>query len=183
MTVDGRKKGSRAEIEVARLLGDWWGAFEPGMKFKRTPLSGGWGDADTRGGFKVAGDICTTSERWPFTVEVKRREGWSFGTLAKGRRSPVWAWWRQCIAEAAEENRTPMLWLRKNRQPWMVLLPERALATVLVRYKLKPDLVFRTLNRLVDDGGIRPAMVLGERFLSLPPTVWLPRRTPRKRRS
>jgi len=170
-----KNKGARGEIQVAKTLATWWGPIEE-ARFKRTPLSGGWGDADTRGGFKVAGDICTTAERWPFTVEVKRREGWTFGTFARGRRSPIWGWWRQCIEQAAEEDRIPLLWVRKNRQPWLVLAPERLLVPILVRQGLQPDLVFRTLSPGVDDGDIRPAMVLEPKFLALPPTAFLPGR-------
>jgi len=176
MGVSQKHKGARGEIQVAKDLATWWAQVEQGCKFKRTPLSGGWGDADTRGGFKVAGDICTTAERWPFTVEVKRREGWSFGTFARGRLSPVWGWWRQCIEQAAEEDRIPMLWFRKNRQPWLVLLPERLLVPILVRHQVQPDLVLRVLSPGVDDGDIRPAMVLGSKLLALPPTAWLPGR-------
>lgn len=175
MGASQKRKGSAAEIQVAKKLATWWSSVEPETKFKRTPLSGGWGDADTRGGFKVAGDICTTALRWPFTVEVKRREGWQFGTLAGGKRSPVWAWWRQCIDEAAEEDRIPMLWVKKNRKPWLVFLPERLLVPVLVRYDVQVDLVFKRLGRGVDDGDIRPAMVFAEKFLQTPANAWLKR--------
>lgn len=181
MGASEKHKGARGEIQVAKLLATWWAPIEPDARFKRTPLSGGWGDADTRGGFKVAGDICTTASRWPFTVEVKRREGWTFGTFASGKRSPVWGWWRQCIEQAGEEERIPMLWVRKNRQPWLVLLPERLLVPILVRQDVKPDLVFRCLSPFVDDGGIRPAMVFGDKFLELPAKAWLPRRRRAKR--
>lgn len=172
----GHRKGPRGEIEVAKLLKKWWAPIEPTARFKRTPLSGGWGDADTRGGFKVAGDICTTAKRWPFTVEVKRREGWKFGTFSAGRRSPIWGWWRQCIEQAAEEDRTPLLWVRKNRQPWLVLAPEALVVPILVRRHLIPDLVFFELARDIDDGDIRPAMVFGPKFLQVPASAWLPRR-------
>lgn len=174
--VQSRDKGSRAENQVSKLLAEWWQELEPASKFKRTPLSGGWGDADVRGGFKVAGDICTTAQFWPFTVEVKRREGWSFATFASGRRSPVWAWWRQCLAAAAEEDRIPLMFMRKNRQKWLVLAPERLLVPVLLRsLGVGPDLALGRLAPGVDDGDIRPAMVLAPAFLRVPPAAWLTR--------
>jgi hypothetical protein len=174
--VQGHRKGPLGENEVVHLLSDWWGQVEPGCQFKRTPKSGGWGNADVRGDFKVAGDICTTSQLWPFTIEVKRRESWSFGSFAEGRLSPVWKWWRQCIDAAAEEDRIPLLWARKNRRPWIVLLPERLLIPLLVARDIEPDITFARLSARVDDGDIRPACILGDKFLQLPPQAWLPKR-------
>lgn len=169
-----RRKGANAEIEVAKMLGSWWSLIEE-AKFKRTPLSGGWGDADVRGGFKVAGDICTTAKHWPFTIEVKRRENWSFGAFAKGRRSPVWAWWRQCLDAAAEEDRVPLLWARKSGSPWLVLAPERLLVPILVRHGVVPDVRFLRLAPGVDYGDILPCCLLAPKFLSLPPLAFLSR--------
>jgi hypothetical protein len=171
-----RRKGCTNEIKVARLLSEWWEQAEEGANFKRTPLSGGWGNADTRGGFKVAGDICTTSKIWPFTVEVKRREAWSFGSFSQGRTSPVWKWWRQCIDQAAEENRIPLLWMKQNRKPWIVLAPERLIVPLLIQFDLEPDVYFTRLSPKVDDGDIRPACVFGTKFLQIPPKAWLPSR-------
>lgn len=176
MGAKGHRKGPRGEIQVAKLLADWWHQIEPDARFKRTPMSGGWGgEAEVRGEFKVSGDICTTSKLWPFTIEVKRREGWSFGSFAAGRKSPVWSWWRQCLDAAAEEGRTPLLWMRHNRRPWLVCGPERLLVPLLVRHGQTPDVVFRKLSPAVDDGDIRPCVVLGTKFLELPPQAFLTR--------
>lgn len=118
-----REKGSRAEIEIAAKLQGWWGSLEPGTIFKRAPLSGGWGDADARGKFRAAGDLLCSSERWPFAVEVKRREGWTMSTLLLGRPSPVWGWWRQAVIAAEEMSAIPMLVFRKNREDWRMMIP------------------------------------------------------------
>lgn len=174
--VQGHLKGAKGERDVVGLLTQWWGQIEPDAQFKRTPKSGGWGNADVRGDMKVAGDICTTSPRWPFTVEVKRREKWSFGAFTEGRLSPVWKWWRQCITAAAEEDRIPLLWARKNRQPWIVLAPERLLVPLLVQRGLEPDVRFARLTSRVDDGDIRPVCIMATKFLALPPGDWLPKR-------
>lgn len=173
---NGRRKGAVAEIEVSKLLAAWWNQYEPNARFKRTPLSGGWGDREVRGEFKVAGDICTTSAAWPFTVEVKRREGWTFRSLAAGRPVAVWAWWRQTLAAAAEENRIPLLWFRHNEQPWLVLAPEYVLVPIAVRYGITPDLVFGRLSPGVDDGDVRPVCVLADKLLSISPEAFLRRR-------
>lgn len=122
--LNSRGKGKRGEREVSTLIAAWWSPVEPEAKFASTPGSGGWGNAKLRGDFKVSSDLTTTAKRFPFTVEVKREQNWSEAELNKGKRSPVWGWWRQCIGASREERRVPMLWFRKNRRPWFVLLPD-----------------------------------------------------------
>jgi len=116
-----KQKGSRGELEVISLLEPWWATFDPTTKWARTPGSGGWGTPESRGAFKAAGDIMTTSTAWPFDVEVKRREGWTDTAMIDGK-GPVWGWWRQCQQSARETGREPMLWFRRSRQPWRVFL-------------------------------------------------------------
>jgi hypothetical protein len=120
--VRGNPKGKKGEREVARLLERWWSSYEPGAKFVRTPQSGGWHGPDMRVEFKASGDIMTTATRFPFSVEVKRGQAWSWRELFAGRKSPVWAWWRQALGQGKESGLEPMLWFRKNRQPWHVLI-------------------------------------------------------------
>ena len=107
-------KGNGGEREVARKLEPWWCKVEPGATFIRTPQSGGWSTPQVRQEFRASGDIMTTAVRFPFAVEVKRREGWSPANLVAGKRSPVWGWWRETIVEARELGAEPMLWVRKN---------------------------------------------------------------------
>lgn len=119
-----RQKGNAAEREVAKIIEHWWQPFEPEAHFVRTPLSGGWGGPSLRGTFGAAGDLMTTSKTFPFAVEVKRREGWTWGRLLKGKPSPVWDWWLQAQVQGEEMQKIPMLWLRKNREPaWHIMLP------------------------------------------------------------
>ena len=119
-----KAKGAAAELEVRNLVQAWWRQLEPECVFARTPSSGGWSAPSMRGEFKVAGDLTTTAQHWPFTVEVKRREGWSERELKAGRRSPVWSWWGQVMVASEEEGRTPMLWFRRSHTPWLVMLPQ-----------------------------------------------------------
>jgi hypothetical protein len=87
--------------------------------FKRTPQSGGWSHAPE---FKVAGDLACNDARFPFCVEVKRRESWSWREFMAGRRSPVWTWWRQACAAAEASGLEPMMWMRRNHGDWIVVL-------------------------------------------------------------
>jgi hypothetical protein len=118
-----RQKGSVAEREVAKLLEGWWSPVEPGCRYVKTPLSGGWSTPQVRGDFRVSGDLATTAKLWPFTIEVKRRESWAWAPFLAGKPTPILGWWRQALAQSVEMNLEPMLWFRHNREPWNVMFP------------------------------------------------------------
>jgi hypothetical protein len=118
---NGRAKGKIAEREVARKLEAWWGQIEPGCRFKPTPMSGGWSSPDVRESFKTSGDLVTTASRFPFCIEVKRREGWSWSTLRAGKPSPVRGWWEQAYKQAEEMRAEPLLIFRHNHECWWMI--------------------------------------------------------------
>lgn len=122
MSVSERLKGKVAEREVAHLHEAWWGSLEPGCRFVSTPQSGGWSAPTVRAEFRASGDLMTTATRFPFCVEVKRREKWSLEWLQAGKASPVWGWWRQAQRAAVEAELEPVLWFRRSREPWWVLV-------------------------------------------------------------
>lgn len=111
-------KGAEAELEVGRLLTPYWRQLEPEALFVRTPGSGGWRHAKR---FGARGDLvhdAKTCKLFPFSLEVKRREGWSEPAFLLGSmRGPVWRWWDQACAAALDDGRRPMLWFRKNHPP------------------------------------------------------------------
>lgn len=118
------KKGPRGELEVRDLFAAWWAHVEPETKFVRTPRSGGW---HASAEFRAAGDLmCTPGSRFPYCVEVKRREGWSeerFLEIGPPRPSPVWKWWEQARRDARKIGGVyPLLAFRKNRRPWLGML-------------------------------------------------------------
>lgn len=118
-----RQKGNAAEREVAKKIQIWWRHLEPTAEFVRTPLSGGWGGPSLRGEFGAAGDLMTTAKRFPYGVEVKRREKWALHCFMAGKPCPVWKWWWQTQEAAAEMKKIPMMWIRHNREDWLVVLP------------------------------------------------------------
>jgi hypothetical protein len=122
--MNGRNKGTAAEREVAGLIQKWWRQYNIKANFVRVPLSGGWGNPTTRANFRASGDIMTDDYTFPFSVEVKRREGWAWKNLLEGKKSPVWKWWFQAQDQAKEMRLEPMLWLRHSREPWMIMVPE-----------------------------------------------------------
>jgi hypothetical protein len=171
--VQGRPKGARAELEVAALLAKWWGTYEPGTIFKRTPGSGGWGDKDARAEFRTSGDLVTSSASFPFCVEVKRREGWSRSTLLAGRKSPVWGWWAQAVRAAEEMSSTPLLVFRRSREPWSAMVPKvpfsMTMKVVVANDAWMPSLL-RT-NR-VDYARVFPMMLPFAAMLDSDPATW-----------
>jgi hypothetical protein len=121
---DGRTKGKVAEREVVGIIQAWWRQLEPKSVFLRTPMSGGWQFGNARENFKTAADIMTDSQYFPFSVEVKRREGFAWKNFVSGKQSPVMNWWAQAREQARESKRVAMLWFRKSHMPWHILLPE-----------------------------------------------------------
>jgi hypothetical protein len=127
--VQSHNKGAGGELEVRDLLQDWWSQAEPKTRFNRAPLSGGWHAASDQ---QTAGDLLVTpGSRFPWSVEVKRRESWSPSRFISGFASPAWAWWQQAIRDARTIDRQPMLWARRSKGNWIVVVPlDQVSATV-----------------------------------------------------
>lgn len=177
-------KGNNGEREVIKLITPWWHQVDEGAEFARTPRSGGWrASMLIRKDMKLAGDIMTSSKIWPFTTEVKRREGWSEEWLRKGRKSPVWKWWRQTLQDAREEEGIPMLWFRQNRRPWFVMMPALDAYDFALHRKLAPEMLWDRsklgndppLDYGAHDHGARafPVVYLGSKLLGLPASTFV----------
>lgn len=168
MGVAQRNKGAVAEREVATLLEAWWGQQlgEPGCRFVRAPMSGGWHGPAVRKEFRASGDLLTTARQFPWTVEIKRREGWAWKTFLAGKASPVWEWWLQAQTQAREQGLSPMLWLRHSREDWCVLV---AAADVLAWPKHLRVVPVHWTCRWPLARGTRPARLPWETLRSLHP--------------
>lgn len=121
MPFGSRGKGKKGEREVAKLIEPWWQKLEAGCRFVSTPQSGGWQAPEVRSSMKMCGDLCTTAKRFPFCIEVKRRERFGWKAVFEGRRSPVWTWWKQCCDAAKLQGDVPLLLFRKNKEPWWAI--------------------------------------------------------------
>lgn len=127
---NSRVKGSRAELDVAKMFSEWCGEV-----VRRTPQSGGWSNAR----FGVTADLVCANKAFPFSVEVKCREGWLIDDLVTGVRKDhdksIVQWWKQCVESCPKRKRTPsrntntieylkepLLVFRRNHQPWLVMV-------------------------------------------------------------
>lgn len=170
-----RTKGKVAEREVAKLLCGWWSKVEPECSFVRTPSSGGWSSPQVRAEYRACADIMTTAQRFPFAVEVKRREAWSEEQLSKCRASPVWGWWAQACRQASEADLVAMLWFRRNRGPWRVLVPERWAAEHLLSHHVRIDISWfaSDMAKRVLEPANHPVCYLAESLLERDPRIAL----------
>ena len=118
MAINGRRKGARAERQLAALFTKW-----SGLKFSRTPSSGGlnWKAAHTKG------DIVCTEEGhyFPFCIEAKFHNNVNFEHLLYLPVPEIMKFWSQCSRDAQKANKMPLLFIRYNGLPknfWFIML-------------------------------------------------------------
>jgi len=113
---NSRKKGATFERDVAKLFSDW-----TGMKFRRTPMSGGWAKT---------GDITPVNPKemddFRFNVECKNQQIWSFADLIKDIHSGsgIESWWIQAANDAEKSKKVPLLVFTRNRDVNYIMLTE-----------------------------------------------------------
>ena len=114
--INSRKKGSRNERDVAKLMATW-----SGFEFARTPQSGGlhWKKQNT------TGDIVCIDEKhghkFPFSIECKNHEDVEFSYLLDGtkgkRTNKIRLFWEQTTNDATRVNKIPMLFIHRKGMP------------------------------------------------------------------
>jgi hypothetical protein len=114
-----KDKGTGFELQVAKKIAKELG-IDQQRYLPRAPESG------ARVQWK--GDIVATDKLasvWPFLIECKKQEGWSFEALLKNGRSNIIAEWYIKACEQAKESydKTPLLIFSRNYQPWWIAFP------------------------------------------------------------
>jgi len=104
-----KRKGSGFERKISKFLKEMW----PDGEFERTPMSGG---SQLRKGWKLAGDIVTTSLTFPFCVECKKQEKWRLEGLHL-RDNIINKWWHQALDESRLVGKKPLLIFSRNHSP------------------------------------------------------------------
>lgn len=174
---NGRDKGTRGERAVAGIMREWWKSHEPTAQFIRTPLSGGWqhGAPGIAAHFKACGDLMSTSQSFPFCVEVKWRENWSVDNFLDGKPNASWGWWKQACEAALKQGSIPMMWMRRNRIPftstpfpWVVIIPRETVSALVLD---APDMNWELKKMRVEgvDVDVEPAGYDYKRFLLMDP--------------
>jgi hypothetical protein len=114
-----KRKGKTFESRVAHILTEF-----TGVNFRRVPCSGGF---NKFGGVVVAehvfsGDVLCDSPHFDFSVEAKNRQDITLTALLKNPgTAPFTKYWYQCVADAAVNNRRPMMFFKNAREDWVVI--------------------------------------------------------------
>lgn len=118
----GKKKGSTAENDVAKLLSKWYG--QEGA-FRRSAGSGSRFTRFNRDQRETPGDLIVP-ECLPWVIEIKCDETFDFERwlFTGNKNSLIETAWNQCL-ESTEEGRVPVLIARKNHSPWYIFFDSR----------------------------------------------------------
>lgn len=110
MGVNGKKKGNKGELMVAKWFQAW-----TGLEFQRVPQSGGlrWANAQN-----IAGDIICADQKhnrfFQLCVESKFYEDLDWDKLFRNKKSDIQRFWEQAKGDAKRAEKIPILFMRKN---------------------------------------------------------------------
>lgn len=113
MPSKNKSRGNRAERIIAQTLSR---ILE--IPFVRTPNSGAWGRAKTKG------DVVCIAEgyEFPFSIESKKTKQMKLELLL---RDPIWSdfqdWWKQTSRGALEDEKFPLLIISHNQTQPLVI--------------------------------------------------------------
>ena len=113
-----KQKGSRAQRDVAKLLGLWF--FADSNAFHSTPASGGlrW----SKDVAKTRGDIvCSADSNFPYSIEIKNQEKgeWDLLSILLNEGPIMKKWWDQCLDDAIAVDKNPWLIMTRNQIPFI----------------------------------------------------------------
>lgn len=110
---NSRRKGSKNERSVAKIMEDW-----TGYEFARTPQSGGlhWKKSHTSGDIVCIDD--KHGPRFPFSIECKFHEELFLLPLIQGltgkKSNKIIDFWEQSLFDASMVGKVPLVFMRKN---------------------------------------------------------------------
>src|SRR5690606_11936580 len=126
MAVNGKKKGSRNERMICKMLTEW-----SGLDFRRSPQSGGLRGHVTD--YTVGDIVCTDrtmlNKVFPYSIECKSYAQIDFSKLiqipARANRKnstefmkcEIDEFWAQCLSDAERGQKLPLLIMRYNALP------------------------------------------------------------------
>jgi hypothetical protein len=123
MGVNGYKKGGRAERTIYKKLGNFY--FDNPKTFSRLRQEGQNYRAGDIGIFLHENEEATWKllPLFPFCIEVKYRESWSYKKLVtKWENSEWYDYWQQAKNQSARTKNYPLLIYKKNYHKWMAAM-------------------------------------------------------------
>lgn len=124
----GHGKGQSFERWVSKKLSRWVSRGKRSDLFWRTSMSGGRATVQRKRGRVVrqSGDICAvTPEGHVLTdhwyIECKSYRRIMFGEWIINNQGPIVKWWKRCKDEARAHGRDPMLIVKQNTWPVLVI--------------------------------------------------------------
>ena len=124
MATNGKKKGNKAERELAK----WWQQWTS-FEFTRVPASGGlrW---KTMVNTTTSDLICANdrhNRRFQFSIESKSYKDINFEHLILGnKKAKIREFWDQTNNDAERSSKVPILFMRYNnmaKNTWFVIIP------------------------------------------------------------
>jgi len=114
--INSREKGKGNERENCKYFTKWW--KKPRCEFQRTDAF----QTLDRSKRMVFGDIIPIlldrndfDREFPFSIELKKEEGWCLTHLLKANPASCFsAWWKQCTEDARRWSKAPLLVFGKN---------------------------------------------------------------------
>jgi hypothetical protein len=125
----GKQKGAAFERQICERLSRWITNGKRKDCFWRSAMSGGRATVGTARGHamnRVAGDICSVSpeghaltDRYYF--ELKHVKDSRLETFILHNKGPIAGWWRKAFKEAKKYGRAPVLIVKSNHYPILLV--------------------------------------------------------------
>lgn len=135
----GKSKGSNYEREIAKKLSLWLTNGKRNDTIWRTSNSGGMAtvtNSDTQ-----CGDLHSVREESKaffdvFSLELKNYKELDFFQLFKTGKTPfiIETWWKQALNDATRANKEPILIIKINRKPELIIFDAYKFPLIVVKY-------------------------------------------------
>ena len=124
-----KAKGSAFERKICKLLSLWYTENERDDVFFRSASSGAMATQRFKKGKKTSGqqgDVTSTDVEGigfinKFSIELKSYKDFSLDFLVYKNKSLIHDWWKQCTGDAERDDKTPLLIIKKNSKPEIII--------------------------------------------------------------
>ena len=125
----GKSKGSAFERKICKMLSLWFTENVRDDIFFRSASSGAMATQRFKKGKTTSGqtgDITSTNSEGiefinKFSIELKSYKDFSLDFLVYKNKSLIHDWWNQCKGDAERENKSPLLIIKKNSRPEILI--------------------------------------------------------------